>query len=95
MHTKPVDNASAETADPGFLCGMRRTESATRHVVAEADIWHALRHHMRAYKEQGAAEVVMLIGPARDGSMLEIGLANDSEDPGVIHAMPVRRKYWP
>ena len=38
--------------------------------------------------------LTMLIGPARDGSMLEIGVLDlDGEDPVVIHAMPLRRKF--
>ncbi|MFT4188801.1 MAG: hypothetical protein QM621_09500 [Aeromicrobium sp.] len=44
--------------------------------------------------DQGDAELVMFIGPGRDGSMLEVGVVDD-EDPRAIHAMPVRRKYWP
>lgn len=39
-------------------------------------------------------DLTMLIGPARDGSMLEIGVLDlDGEDPVVIHAMPLRRKF--
>jgi hypothetical protein len=38
--------------------------------------------------------LTMLIGPAWDGSMLEIGVLDlDGEDPVVIHAMPLRRKF--
>jgi hypothetical protein len=33
----------------------------------------------------------MVIGPARDGQLLEVGVLDASgEDPVVIHAMPVR-----
>jgi hypothetical protein len=35
----------------------------------------------------------MLIGPARDGQLLEVGLLDaDTDDPVLIHAMPVRPK---
>ena len=38
----------------------------------------------------------MLIGPARDGSLLEIGLLDfQGDDPVVIHAMPLRPKFHP
>ncbi len=36
----------------------------------------------------------MLIGPARDGALLEVGILDvDGEDPVIIHAMPVRAKF--
>lgn len=36
----------------------------------------------------------MLIGPAPDGALLEIGLLDlDGEDPVVIHAMPLRAEF--
>ena len=39
-------------------------------------------------------ELTMLIGPARDGAMLEIGILDlDGEDPVVIHAMALRSKF--
>src|SRR5260370_39805240 len=38
----------------------------------------------------------MLIGPARDGTPLEIGVLDLSgEDPVVIHAMRLRSKFYP
>lgn len=42
------------------------------------------------------ADLTLLIGPARDGSLLEIGVLDiDGEDPVVIHAMPLRPKFYP
>jgi hypothetical protein len=33
----------------------------------------------------------MLIGPARDGQLLEVGVLDfEGDDPVIIHAMPVR-----
>jgi hypothetical protein len=38
----------------------------------------------------------MLIGPATDGTLLEIGILDlEGEDPVVIHAMPARPKFLP
>jgi hypothetical protein len=38
----------------------------------------------------------MLIGPAQDGSLLEIGILDaEGDDPVVIHAMPLRDKLLP
>lgn len=40
-------------------------------------------------------ELTMLIGPAADGALLEIGVLDiDGEDPVVIHAMGLRRKFY-
>lgn len=37
----------------------------------------------------------MLIGPARDGALLEIGILHlDGEDPVIVHAMPLRPKFY-
>jgi hypothetical protein len=38
--------------------------------------------------------MVMLMGPARDGAPLEIGLFGyGGDDPVVIHAMPLRPRF--
>jgi hypothetical protein len=38
--------------------------------------------------------MMMLIGPARNGALLEIGiLGAETDDPVIIHAMPMRPKY--
>ena len=37
----------------------------------------------------------MLIGPATDGALLEIGVLDiDGDDSVVIHAQPLRRKFY-
>lgn len=74
---------------------MRVAASAHRHGVADPDIRHALAHPLRTFTDQGDVSVVMVIGTARNGQVLEVGLVDDDEDPRVIHAQPARRKYWP
>ncbi len=40
-------------------------------------------------------DLTMLIGPASDGALLEIGILDfDGEDPVVIHAMPLRQRFY-
>ena len=40
-------------------------------------------------------DLTMVIGPGADGALLEIGvLGMDGEDAVVIHAMPLRRKFY-
>ena len=39
-------------------------------------------------------DLTMLIGPASDGALLEIGVLDiDGDDPVVIHAMPLRPTF--
>lgn len=39
-------------------------------------------------------ELTMLIGPAQDGALLEVGVLDlYGDDPVVIHAMPLRPKF--
>lgn len=40
-------------------------------------------------------DLTMLIGPASNGSLLEIGVLDiDGDDPVVIHAMSLRPKFY-
>lgn len=71
---------------------MRIGEPARKHGVADADIWHAVRNTMR--KVLLDDDLVMLIGPATDGALLEIGILDiDGDDAVVIHAQSLRRKF--
>lgn len=71
---------------------MRIGEPARKHGVADADIWHAVRNTMRRVLMDD--ELVMLIGPASDGGLLEIGVLDiEGDDPVVIHAQPLRPKF--
>lgn len=74
---------------------MRITDSARKWGVADADMLHALRNRQRVFEDQGMHQLPMVIGPARDGTMLEVGIIEDPDDPRIIHAMPARRKFWP
>lgn len=71
---------------------MRIGEPARKHEVADADIWHAVRNAMRRVILDD--DLVMLIGPASDGELLEIGVLDiEGDDPVVIHAQPLRLKF--
>jgi hypothetical protein len=73
---------------------VRIGEPARKHGVSDADIWHALRTAIR--KIDMDDDLTMLIGPARDGTPLEIGVLDlNGEDPVVIHAMRLRPKFYP
>ena len=52
--------------------------SARKHDVPDDDMLHAYRHHWRAFVTDDAA-VTMFIGPARDGSPIEVGVLVDDD----------------
>lgn len=72
---------------------MRIGAPARKHDVADADIWHAVRNAMRRVNLDD--DLVMLIGPASNGALLEIGVLDiDGDDPVVIHADALRSKFY-
>jgi len=66
--------------------------SARKHGVDDDDMRHAV--------EVALAEVhldavrTLIIGPARDGRLLEVVVLDVDEDPVVIHAMALRPKWY-
>jgi len=72
---------------------VRIGEPARKHGVADADIWHAARTAVRRIALD--EDLTMLIGPASDGALLEIGVLDlEGDDPVIIHAMPLRPKFY-
>jgi hypothetical protein len=54
--------------------------------------WHGLRNAI--HKIDMEDDLTMLIGPARGGAPLELGvLGLDSDDPVIIHALPLRARF--
>lgn len=71
---------------------MRIGEPARKHGITDPDIWHAVRNAMRRILLDDA--LTMLVGPATDGALLEIGILDiEGDDPVVIHAQPLRPKF--
>jgi hypothetical protein len=64
--------------------------SALRHGIAHADIHHALAHAIAFHDDDD--DLTMVIGPSRDGRLLEVALA-EAQGLVVVHAMVARRKY--
>jgi hypothetical protein len=72
---------------------VRIAEPARKHGVPDSDIRHALGNAIK--RIPGNEDVAMFIGPARNGTPLEIGvLGSSGDDPVVIHAMPLRAKFY-
>lgn len=71
---------------------MRIGDPARNHRVADADTGHAVR--TAVCRVAMDADLTMLIGPASDGALLEIGvLVIDGDDPVIIHAMALRSEF--
>jgi hypothetical protein len=66
--------------------------SARKHGVADEDMFHAVRHHWRAF-ETNDPTVTMFIGPSRTAEPLEVGVVSDDDGTAVIHAMKARNKF--
>ena len=72
---------------------MRIGGPAGKHGVNDADIEHAVRNALRWVVMDD--DLTMLIGPATDGALLEVGVLDiDGDDPVVIHAMALRPKFY-
>ena len=72
---------------------MRIGAPARKHGIADDDMLHAVRAAMRHVVMDD--ELTMLIGPARDGALLELGVLDiDGEDPVPIHAMALRPTFY-
>lgn len=67
--------------------------SARKHGISGEDILHASRNPVRA--EELDEGLTMLTGPARDGTLLEIGVADGDDGPVIVHADRARRKFLP
>jgi hypothetical protein len=67
--------------------------SARKHGIADDDMRHALRNPL------GVADLddglTMFIGPARDGTLVEVGVADTGSGPVIVHAMRARPKFLP
>jgi hypothetical protein len=72
---------------------MRIGEPARKHGVADADIRHAVRNTMR--KVLLDDDLVMLIGPATDGALLEIGVLDIDGDDAVVNPCPTTTTQVP
>lgn len=72
---------------------MRIADVARKHGILDQDILHAIRNEMYSTTTDDD-DLVMVIGPATNGNLLEIGILDrDGEDPVVIHAMNLRPKF--
>ncbi len=74
---------------------MQIRDSARRHDAPDDDIHHARRCALRLIEQEYEGQVrLLIIGPARDGSLLEL-VAVPVDDPvRIIHADRLRPKFY-
>jgi hypothetical protein len=72
---------------------MEVADSARKHGVADEDMHHAVAQAMRVIR-QSQADRVLIIGPDRNGALLEIVVLNPDDDPAIIHADGLRPKFY-
>jgi hypothetical protein len=66
-------------------------ESARKHGISDDDMRHALRNPMLVDDMDDG--LTMFVGPARDGALIEVGVADSGTGPVIVHAMRARRRY--
>lgn len=69
----------------------RIADSARRHDLVDDDILHAVRNAVAA--EDLDDGLTMFIGPARNATLLEVGVVDSEDGPVIVHAMAARAKY--
>jgi hypothetical protein len=70
---------------------VRIGEPARKHGLPETDVLHAVRNAVLRIEMD--EDLTMLIGPAGDGGLLEIGVL-DGDDLVVVRAMALRAKFY-
>lgn len=66
--------------------------SAHRHGVADEDMLHALANELHHAVQDD--DMVIFVGPARDGELIEVGVIEWYGILAIAHAMrPARAKY--
>jgi hypothetical protein len=76
-----------------MLSSMEIADSARKHGVADDDMLHAVRVPVRRVMSADS-DRVLIIGADRTGRLLEVVVLDPETDPCVIHAMPLRRKFY-
>lgn len=65
--------------------------SARKHRIADDDMLHAFNQPLASW-ELGDG-LTMLVGPARNAQLLEVGVVVGDAGPVIVHAMPARSRF--
>lgn len=70
----------------------RVAPTAYRHQVDEEDTLHAYRNAL--HYAIGTDDMDIAVGPAQDGTLLEVGFIRaDNGEIVILHSMPARKKF--
>ena len=72
------------------MSSWRFRPSARKHGISDDDIRHAINNAVAAITQPEQPEFSMLIGPAANAELLEVGIIETDDQDYVIHAMPAR-----
>jgi len=77
-----------------YPCPVDIAEHARKHGVTDENMLHAIRNAVRTVSGE-TPRATLYLGPDYNGNMLEVVVLEDDpdEEPVVIHAMRMRRKY--
>ena len=69
----------------------RILSTAYRHGITQSDILHAYRNfvEVRTYAKDG----LVYVGPAEDGTLLELGIVKIEQEWVIVHAMRLRKGF--
>jgi hypothetical protein len=70
---------------------VRIADSARKRNIADEDIIHAYTNHIAGFIMND--EMTILVGPAIDGTLLEIGVVRREGHTLIAHAMNARSKF--
>lgn len=73
--------------DPGPLI----VNSARKHGIPDDDMLHAFDHPVPSWELDDG--LTMLIGPARDAQLLEVGAVVGDAGPVIVHAKKARPRF--
>ena len=69
----------------------RILSTAYRHGITQSNILHAYRNfiEVRAHAKDG----LVYVGPAEDGTLLELGIVRIEQEWVIVHAMRLRKGF--
>jgi hypothetical protein len=69
----------------------RILSTAYRHGITQSDILHAYRNfvEVRTHAKDG----LVYVGPAEDGTLLELGIVKIEQEWVIVHAMRLRKGF--
>lgn len=75
-----------------YVAAVEIAESARKHGIDDEDMRHATRMPFRLVAQ--GDDRVLVIGPDRNGNLLEVVVLDPDGDAAIIHAAELRPKFY-